>query len=111
MSIKKRERCSDCQVRAGERHEDNCDWAKCKVTGIQQIQCGGELHEYNGREYGEHEGACTPTIFTGYYNMELEAAEYGWYTAPDSIWGAMPDLNRVAIECRWDSNLERYVKR
>jgi hypothetical protein len=111
MELTKRDNCSDCQVPAGTRHEAFCDWARCKATGVQQVQCEGELHEFKGREYGEHEGECIPSIFTGYYNMELEAAEYGWYTAPDSIWGRMPDLNRVAIECNWDPDLERYVKR
>jgi hypothetical protein len=105
------EECTQCDAKVGERHEMFCGRAKCKATGIQQIQCEGELHEYNGREYGEHEGPCLPSIFNGYYNGELEAMEYGWYTSPGSIWGVTEDLNRVHAECRWDSELERFVKR
>lgn len=105
-----RDTCSYCQVPAGARHERNCDWALCKATGVQQLQCGGEFHEFNGREYGEHEEECIPSVFTGYYKYELEATEYGWYTAPNSIWGVMEDINRVARECRWDSELERFVR-
>lgn len=118
----------------GQQHDPaGCDVARCAATGEQWIQCPGELHEYNGREYGEHEGVCQPTIWTGQWPGEMEATEFGWYsyfdvdsTAPGAgpygKWvtcdddptrpGAKPDLNRVnEIHCTWSVEQQRWVQR
>lgn len=100
--------CNQCGAKPGERH-DWCDIARCRSTGQQLLQCGGELHEYNGREYGEHDGPCEPDVWDGWYPGTTECYEYGLFTAPDSIWGPGPDLNTLIIRSRWDAENERYV--
>lgn len=112
--------CPECGVDPGLRHEDGCDVARCSATGEQWIQCGGELHMFSGREYGEHEGQCLPDIWTGTWPGEAEAIEFGWYVYFDHGWhqctadhpGAEPDLNRInAAYLTWDRARERWVRK
>jgi len=107
--------CNHCGAEPGERHRKWDDIARCRSTGWQLIQCEGELHEYNGREYGEHEGPCGPDIWDGYWPGTKVCRELGWFTAPDSIWGEMEDLNRLAAACArgelvWSREVEEWVK-
>lgn len=111
--------CGGCGVQPGERH-DGCDVARCAATGEQWIQCGGELHEFKGNQYGEHEGTCQPDIWTGQWPGEAEAIEFGWYSYFDRGWhqcgpdhpGATPDLNRInAAYCTWSAPQQRWLKK
>lgn len=110
--------CNDCGVPVGTPHQQGCDVARCTVTGHQRIQCEGELHVYNGREYGEHEGACGDDIWTGAWPGVIACAALGWWCvgppwracSPDHP-DASPDLNRLAVEARWNPATQRYVKR
>lgn len=119
-------RACSCGAEPGTRHFEGCDVARCKSTGAQLCQCGGEHHEYHGRWYGEHDGACGPDIWSGHWPGDIEAVERGWfsYFAPPGVagrrpWircgpdhpGATPDLNRVPLELKWDPATERYVDR
>lgn len=106
-ALSKPENCYDCGMAPGEQHEYGCDWARCVTTGGQWIQCEGELHEYNGREYSEHEGPCAPTTHTGYFPGVLECREYGLYTSSDSFCGKTEDLNTLYAYGKWDSDAQR----
>lgn len=99
--------CRSCGVAPGEQHEYGCDWALCVSTGQQWIQCEGELHEYKGRSYGEHEGPCEPTIHTGFYPGTLECREYNLYTNRNSHWGVIEDLNTLYRYGTWNSTTQR----
>lgn len=110
-------RVCSCGAMPGEQHSDlGCDIARCASSGIQWIQCEGELHIYNGRHYGQHEGPCVSDIWTGWYPGMLEAVERGWFVYFGPPWipcdpthpGATPDLNRVGSELRWNPATQRH---
>lgn len=97
--------CGDCAVEPGQLHRDGCDVARCARTGQQRLQCNHD--------------DCN-TTWTGQWPGEAECIEYGWYSFWDQNrgWvrcaagepGAGPDLNRLAMEARWDPTAQRYVK-
>lgn len=116
----RRPSCPGCGASIGSQHLEGCDVARCVSTGGQFFVCGGQVHEYRGRSYGEHDGSCEPDRWTGLWPGTAEAIEYGWYArfSPGSGWqqttaddpeGA-PDLNRVAVSCHWDPQQQRYVR-
>lgn len=119
--------CHDCGVEPGERHKDGCDTALCVSTGFQHLQCEGEIHVHNGREYGEHEGDCAPSIWRGIWPGVIECREFNlwsrhipgeapyWQNCSREDEGAMEDLNelhRLAAmgELTWSREGERWVK-
>lgn len=102
------ERCPDCSVHPGEEHDDGCDVARCLFSGTQRLSCRGvHLH---GRD-----------VWSGRWPGEAECEEFGWwaYFVPNGnpSWrpcepgfpGAVPDLNRLAVEARWDATARRWV--
>lgn len=109
--------CNQCGAEPGEHHRGWDDIARCRSTGGQLIQCEGELHEYNGREYGYHEGPCGPDIWDGEYPGVKKCRELGWYTqSRDFLTGEMrtvEDLNRLygAGEVYWNADIEDFVLR
>lgn len=101
--------CTQCVAVIGERHDSDCGIGKCRQTGVQYIQCYGELHEFNGKEYGEHDGLCEPTRWGGEYPGVAECREYNLYTEPDSFWGVTEDLNTLFGYGTWDKETERMT--
>jgi hypothetical protein len=125
--------CPDCGVEPGTEHLPECDVARCLFTGEQRLQ-----HELDPTivqalvgpvpRWSPHD--CGHDIWTGEWPLHAEAVEYGWYvrwnptphteangiTYPGS-WqpcepgddNAVPDLNRVAVECVWDRHQRRFV--
>lgn len=95
-------KCPDCQVDPGEVHEVGCDVTPCKVTGDQMLACG--VFSVDPHE-------CAPCVWTGEWPGKAECREFGWYADIVGI-GWTEDLNRVnRIECRWDPEAERFVRR
>lgn len=103
--------CPKCRAKVGERHEEMCDWARCKYTGIQQIQCGWT-----------HDHRCVPHRFDGTFPGEHLAEELGmfskfegygkgWVACDRDTPGAMPDLNAAVLVGRWDPDAEDIVRR
>ncbi len=129
--------CRDCGAPIGQPHQDGCDIARCLWTGIQRIQCAGgltaevckvlheadrgdladELAEYHGLDDPDHD--CGNDIWTGVWPGVAEAEEYGWYSYFGPPWvqcgpdhpEATADLNRIHMECDWDRECGRWVKR
>lgn len=106
--------CPHCQAEPGERHREWDDIARCRSTGNQLIQCGGEEHEYNGRWYGDHDGPCGPDIWDGEWPGTKQCRELGWFKemsifhTGEKYMGA--DLNRlISSATGWDPQTERYV--
>lgn len=124
--------CQDCGTGPGEPHEDNCDTARCMVTGMQRIQCGmgiplfvGEAL-YDWEDHDPHPGEdCGQDIWSGQWPGQDDAVRLGWwsYFRPDfgegTGWaqcgpehpGATPDLNRLAISGKWNAELRRWEAR
>lgn len=91
--------CRDCTAAPGERHNENCCVARCSECGEQFITCEA------------HVNVNQPSTWTGEWPGVAECREFGWYTEPDSPWGVMEDLNRLAVDehVEWDKQLERFV--
>lgn len=113
--------CIGCGAAPDSDHNPGCGQAVCAATGEQYIACPGELHEFDGREYGEHEGRCAPVRYRGQSPTEEAARERGWYCRFVPNRGFFPvaatdvdarlDLNRVVAELRWDPTSQRFTER
>lgn len=98
-----------CGAEPGEPHREWDDVARCKSTGRQLITCEGELHEYNGREYGEHDGECGPDIWDGEWPGTKQCRKYGLYINRPEFGGWTEDLNALYAYGRWDRELQQLV--
>lgn len=97
--------CPDCNVEAGETHLEGCDVERCPECGGQLISCGCDT-----------DSELLP--WTGEWPGKAECREFGWYCRWErNSWvrcgkdehGASEDLNRLAIEAKWDKEQRRYV--
>ncbi|MFE9679189.1 hypothetical protein ACFYO5_34590 [Streptomyces sp. NPDC006259] len=97
--------CPRCLVSVGSLHMDHCTVARCAFTGLQRFGCG-------------HGGDRCRTTWSGQWPGDAECIEYGFYSriGPNG-WescsadasDAMPDINRLYSECRWDVRTQRMV--
>lgn len=125
--------CGDCGVEPGQMHLDGCDVQRCPRCGHQAIGCDC-IYEVNGVDPDDLEDGPTEAMYarwdaewgrryqpwTGEWPGDAEAREFGWYCrmtdrgwvrcSPDAP-GAVPDLNRLATEARWDADVGRFVQR
>lgn len=111
--IEIREKCYDCGVSIGERHEDGCDVTRCRHTGIQMLTCGfsvsfdpGSLTGISLEETHDHE--CEPTIWTGEWPGVKVCRDNNWYTTIVGIDGPTEDLNSVPFRAVWNKELEDW---
>jgi hypothetical protein len=121
--------CHDCRAQPGQPHEDGCDTAVCLRTGMQRLQCGLRpvmaLGEFVDLEVCDpHPGEdCGKDIWTGQWPGEADAIRMGWWSyfvpygnpswvqcGPDHP-DATPDLNRLAIDGKWNRELLRWEAR
>jgi hypothetical protein len=92
-------KCPDCGVEPGTLHLHNlCDVARCADTGFQRLGCG-------------HKGTACNTVWTGHWPGEAECHEYGFLLDHGPGQQAFPDLNRLYVECEWDPEEQRMVRR
>jgi hypothetical protein len=102
--------CPDCGVAPGQLHERGCDVERCPYCGMQRLGCecmqlsAAALIEWTGEWPGNAEARAF-----GFFCL-LDAA-LGWVRCAADTPGAMPDLNRLHAECRWDRPSKRWVKR
>ncbi len=94
--------CFKCGVKPDQKHKYMCDWALCKHTGHQFIQCSKDYHVNNN---------CQATIYPGYYHGVIECHEYDLFTDADSFWGISPDLNKLVAISDWNVERQRYIMR
>lgn len=93
--------CPDCGVMPGVCHEDGCDVARCAWTGLQRLAC-----QVLWREGDD----CGHDLWTGRWPGELECEEYGWFTVDEVTGYVLYDLTRLARECRWSVEGQRWAK-
>jgi hypothetical protein len=99
--------CHDCGVAPGFLHLAGCDVERCPVCGGQYISCDCDF-------FAEER-----LPWAGIWPGVEECREFGWYSkmVPGKGWvrcekeesGATEDLNRLAVEAKWNSKLGRYV--
>jgi hypothetical protein len=112
--IKKLDRCPDCGVGIGEIHMSGCDVERCPYCGGQLLSC---CCFGNGLDFVPLDDAMP---WTGLWPGTAECEEFGWYSKPGprgwqscdpSEPEAMPDLNRLVKDARWDRVQKRFVKK
>jgi hypothetical protein len=61
---------------------------------------------------GEYPGTaeCREYGFWAVFGPGLSPPQVGWVAVPAGTPGATEDLNRLARECRWDADKQRWVK-
>jgi hypothetical protein len=124
-----RDTCWDCGVAIGQSHDEGCDVARCLFNGSQRLSCSGgaghnAIFEAMGIDHTEEMHDCGQDVHNGEWPGEADAIRLGWwaYFVPggDPSWvrcgpgesaAAMPDLNRLAIDGRWDRETLRLEKR
>src|SRR5262245_45449915 len=103
--------CPDCHTQPGHLHDRGCDVEQCPSCGGQLISCCCD-----GLGIGEVPDD-DRLRWTGRWPGEAECDEFGWYAeAVPGGWepadrlspSAMPDLNRLHVEARWDRKRERF---
>lgn len=103
--------CPDCGIECNQAHDEGCDVARCLWTGGQRLQC----------EHWDPGHDCGQDLWDGVWGATAECVEFGWYCyfvpnlgfvpcRPDHP-GATPDLNRIVVQCDWDREQQRWVKR
>lgn len=108
------EKCPDCQVAPGERHEDGCDVTRCRFTGKQQLMCGFAFSfdaagAIDVIETNDHE--CEPCVWTGDWPGVKVCRDNGWYTTMVGFDGPTEDLNSVSQRAVWNTELEDWEAR
>lgn len=108
FGAKKEGCCPDCGAEVGQPHKGGCDIERCPECGGQRLSCG-----------------CITDLpdlpWTGTFPGKAEAAELGfwckWGGLPDG-WVqcdstdlmAIPDLNRLYTECKWNKETRKLEK-
>ena len=115
--------CQDCGAVPGTAHLDGCDTARCLSTGHQRLSCPefGWSDPPAGVPGPAHD--CGQDVWTGQWPGSADAARLGWWCRPTNESfarfercgpkdpGAMPDLNRLAIDGRWNPELGQWEAR
>lgn len=89
-------RCPTCGVSPDDHHRVGCTVARCACCG---------------RQYIRTDCAAPPAKWTGTFPGVVEAVEFGFLTDPSSVWGQVPDLNRLYTsgEAEWSAAAQRWV--
>ncbi|MGP4027133.1 hypothetical protein [Actinomadura sp. 3N407] len=118
--------CPDCGTATGQPHASSCDVARCLWTGLQRLSC-----KWFGLDPLLTEHDCGQDAWSGRWPGEEDAERLDWWIywdgpSPKHGWDyqgrgwvrvtadhpdAMPDLNRLVIEGRWDRKNQRWVAR
>src|ERR1035437_4581163 len=101
-------KCPDCGVAPGSLHAEGCDVECCPVCGGQALSCGHDATERRMPWTGEWPGIDQCREF-GWYAVSRPGM--GWVPCAAGELGAQPDLNRLAIECRWEKQSQLWVPR
>ena len=122
--------CHDCGAPVGTPHHEDCDTARCLRTGMQRLPCGMGIPLFadatliGWQDHDPHPGEdCGQDTWTGQWPGEADAIRLGWWCyfvpngnpswvqcAPDHP-EARPDLNRLAIDGKWNRELHRWEAR
>ena len=130
--------CPECGITPGTRHTGSCDVARCTRCGGQAISCDC-VYIVNGLNPGsltESVYSNGPTaemmdrldkefpvdVWSGIWPGVAECIEYGfwctrgpngfgWVRCSASEEGATEDLNRLTVECNWDQEKQKWVKK
>jgi len=87
--------CPGCDVLPGQRHQPDCDVARCHQTGLQRLGCT-RPHDHGDDPW------------TGTYPGEQECRAYGWMLpAP---FDDHPDLNRLYSDAVWNPHTGRWTQ-
>jgi len=112
--------CGDCATELGELHKDGCDVERCPRCGGQFISCRC-IYEIHGMNWNtlqrdhpdiyrdgptaemearyDKEWGARRMPWTGHWPGDSEASEYGI------------SLNDLHTLCRWDVELQRWIRR
>lgn len=110
-------RCPGCGVAPGDEHTNGCGVARCLATGRQRLQC--EMLATTGIGVN-HDGDCGNDIWTGEWPGTEDAIRLGFWCDPTDLPlrpcdpdtpGAVPDLNRLMSDARWDPTTRRWEAR
>jgi hypothetical protein len=82
--------CPSCEVAIGHPHVEDCDVARCLVTGLQRLSC-------------EHEHNCGNDTWSGRWPGETDCERLGWMIGP-----GLPDINRLLAEATWNPATQQW---
>lgn len=108
--------CNNCGVSPRSQHESGCDTARCQYTGLQEISCSFS----STLNHKIHAHTCIPDVWTGRWPGVAECEEYGfwsyfvpgqWISCDRDHPEAVHDLNRLVLECMWDREQQKWIRR
>ena len=102
-------RCPDCGVAVGQQHDPSCDVARCPACGGQRLSCGCRTRRKALPWDGTWPGVKEAMAFGWYARMV--PGKMGWQRCNKDDEGASADLNRLAVECRWNPRKQTWEKR
>lgn len=99
------QKCPGCAATIGKFHGDQCDVARCALTGRQRFGCSHKKYDCN-------------TVWWGIWPGQAECNEYGlWTRWTSNGWvpcskddpDATEDLNTLVIRGKWSIALQKMV--
>jgi hypothetical protein len=107
------ERCRNCDVSVGQLHELGCTVESCPYCGGQLITCG-HMRSLKRRPPDDDrlpwEGLCTGAAECIQWGWYARRATVGWVPCNQDEPDAIPDLNRLRKDARWDRPSKKWVR-
>lgn len=96
--------CPGCGAKPGHFHVDGCDVERCHHCGLQALSCNTKPSK-RMRWTGQWPGTAECQRY-GFFAKMIPGL--GWVPVDPSIYGAIPDLNRLYATCKWNTKTQTW---
>ena len=96
--------CPDCGTEVGQPHKGGCDVERCPECGMQRFTCECITDLPDLPWTGEWPGRADATE----HGFWCRWTSNGWGECNASDQGALPNLNRLLKECKWNKETRKW---
>ena len=109
FGAKKEGCCPDCGAEVGQPHKGGCDIERCPECGHQRLTCGCITDLPDLPWTGDFPGR-TEAAELGLWCKWVGVGNGGWEVCSAADDDALPDLNRLYMECKWNKETRKWEK-